>query len=165
MVSRISMRMLASFLMLSALLVAGWRTQAAPKEENPAKTYGPIPWSASLTKARKLAQQQHKPILLDLYAEWCGPCKEMLRTTYKDKQVVARAKQFVPVLINSDKQPEVAEKYGVDALPTVIFLDANGKLIRKEIGYHDADEFLKLTDEVLKQATAGKKVLPGVAQK
>jgi thiol:disulfide interchange protein DsbD len=141
---------------LLALTVSGWQANSAPKEESPAKTYGPIAWTASLTQARKTAKLQHKPILIDLYAEWCGPCKEMLRTTYKDKQVVARSKQFVPVLINVDKQPEVAAKYGVEAIPTVIFLNSKGNLIRKEVGFHDTDEFLKLTADVLKQATAQK---------
>jgi thiol:disulfide interchange protein len=165
MISRNPLRMCAASLALAALLLAGWRSDAMPKEETPAKTYGPIAWTASLTRARKMAQQQNKPILIDLYADWCGPCKEMLRTTYKDKQVVTRAKQFVPVLINVDKQPEVGEKYGVTALPTVVFLNARGEVLRKEIGFHNTDEFLKLTDEVLKQTSASKKVAQSTTQK
>jgi len=165
MMFRNTIRTFVATLALAALLLAGWRSDAMQKEKTPAKAYGPIAWTASLAKARKTAQQQNRPILLDLYAEWCGPCKEMLRTTYKDRQVVERAKQFVPVLIDVDKQPELAAKYGVNALPTVIFLNAKGQLIRKEVGYHDTDEFLKLTDEVLKQVSAGKKDAQGVAQK
>jgi len=153
----IGLRQTAAIIGLAALLTIGTRAGCVPGEDSPAKTYGPIPWTASVPNARKVAKQQKKPILIDFYAEWCGPCKEMLRTTYKDSKVVARAKQFVPVLVNVDKQPELAKKYGVQLLPTVVFTDAKGAVLRKQEGYDSADDFLALTDGVLKQVVAAKK--------
>lgn len=137
-------------LALTALAFGGLQTSHAAGDASPAKKYGPIAWGDSLEKARKAAAKDHKVVLMDFYAEWCVPCKQMLSTTYKDKRVVSRAKKFVPILIDVDKQPKLAQKYNIDAIPAVIFLDAKGKVLRQESGYHDANEFLKLMNSVSK---------------
>lgn len=145
----------------AATLLAGFAPlgrAGGPTTSAGAAKYGPIAWTSSLDAAQKTAVQQKKIVLVDFMAEWCGPCKQMLATTYKDKTVVARAgKQFVPVLIDVDQQPRLAEKYNVEAIPTVIFLDGNGKVLHRSMGYHDTKAFLKMMDQA-----AGKKA---VAQK
>ena len=127
---------------LSAPSPAQRAAQAAPA----AGKHGPIPWTQSLEKAQKTAAKQKKLVFVDFYAEWCGPCKEMLRTTYSDKKVVSRMKHFVPVLINVDKQPALARKYNVEAIPNAVFLDAKGNVVQRAVGYHDAAAFLKVAD-------------------
>jgi thiol:disulfide interchange protein len=136
--------------------VGAWQTGRAAGDGSPARKHGPITWTDSLDRAQKTAAKEKKVVFVDFYAEWCGPCQEMLHTTYRDRQVVAQSRKFVPVLINVDKQPKLAEKYGVEAIPTVVFLDARGKVLRKETGYHEAREFLKMTNEVLKQVSSRK---------
>ena len=136
------------------LILGAWRmTSAAEKKQN-TQQHGPIAWMDSLEKARKIGAREKKPILVDFYAEWCGPCQEMLRTTYKDKQVVERSKRFVSVLIDVDKQTKLAEKYGIQSIPTVLFLNAKGDVLRQEVGYHDSKQFLQITDEVLKNSSS-----------
>src|SRR5205085_1442911 len=93
------------------------------------KAHGPIAWKESLDEAKKIAAKEKKVIFVDFWAEWCGPCKKMLATTYKDKDVVARSKKFVPVLLNYDKQKALADKYNISAIPAVIFMDAKGKVL------------------------------------
>jgi thiol-disulfide isomerase/thioredoxin len=132
---------------LVAALVPGARAG-----EDAAKKHGPIPWTESLATARKRAAKEKKVILADFWAEWCGPCKKMLVTTYKDKDVVARAKQFVPALIDFDKNKELAKKYQIEALPTLLFLDAKGKVLVRSTSYLGKEEMLKLMDEALKKA-------------
>jgi thiol:disulfide interchange protein len=128
----------------------------AGEEKSAAKQHGPIPWVASLETAKKTAAKQKKPLLVDFYADWCGPCVEMLKTTYKDKTVVARAKKFVPVLINVDEQMKLAQQLGVESLPTVLFLDARGKVVLRSEGYAGPERFLKLMEEAEKKARTAK---------
>ena len=78
-----------------------------------------------------------KKILVDFYAVWCGPCK-MLGTILEEMD-------FPILKINVDKFPELARKYGVMSIPTIILFD-NGKEIKKNIGFlskNELEEFLK----------------------
>ena len=78
-----------------------------------------------------------KKILVDFYADWCGPCK-MLGTILEEMD-------FPILKINVDKFPELARKYGVMSIPAIILFD-NGKEIKKNIGFlskNELEEFLK----------------------
>jgi thiol:disulfide interchange protein len=133
-------------LMLGRPMVSPAAAKGAPKGA------AGITWSSSLTEAQKSAAKSKKVIMVDFGADWCGPCKKMLATTYKDKSVVAKAKNFVPVLIDIDKQAAVARKYNIEAVPTVIFMDAKGKVLARTLGYQDAAEFVKTMNDAQKKA-------------
>lgn len=78
-----------------------------------------------------------KKILVDFYADWCGPCK-MLGTILEEMD-------FPILKINVDKFHELARKFGVMSIPTIILFD-NGKEIKKNIGFlskNELEEFLK----------------------
>jgi thiol:disulfide interchange protein len=121
--------------------------------QDAAKDHGPIAWKDSLDEAKKIAVKEKKIILMDFWAPWCGPCKQMLKTTYQDKDVVERSKKFVPLLVNFDKQPDLVKKYQIGTIPQVFFLDAAGKVLKKtEPKYLDAKALLKIMDEVSKKS-------------
>jgi thiol-disulfide isomerase/thioredoxin len=109
-----------------------------------------IPWGTSFETAQKQSAKSGKVIMIDFFATWCGPCKQMMKTTYVDSKVISAAKSFQPVLIDIDKQPKLAEKYGIEAIPTVVFTDASGKVLRKEVGFHDAGQLLEIMEAVKK---------------
>ena len=132
------------------LLLAGARSPLKA-DENDLKSHGPIQWIDSVDQAKKLAAKSHKPIMIDFWAKWCGPCLQMLATTYKDKQVLEKSKLFVPVLINYDKAPEVVKKYKISSMPVLIFLDSKGKIIEQSGGFHKSDEVLKMMANALKK--------------
>jgi thiol-disulfide isomerase/thioredoxin len=123
---------------------------AATRAGDESGMHGPIPWTESLDAAKKTAAQQKKVILVDFWATWCGPCRQMLKTTYQDKQVVARAKQFVPVLVNFDKSPAIVKQYKIGQIPVVLFLDAKGNVL-KRAQFMDAKAMLRAMDEVGKK--------------
>lgn len=76
--------------------------------------------------------QQGLPTVIDFYATWCGPCKaispffEKLKGEYSDKV------NFVS--IDVDQDTETAMKYSVSAMPTFVFLDADGNEIKRIVG-------------------------------
>src|SRR5258708_3895929 len=127
---------------------------AVRADDSAASKHGPIAWLESLPDAQKVAAKEKKVIFVDFWAEWCGPCKQMLSTTYKDSKVVEKSKGFVPVLVNIDKQEDLAKKYKVEAIPTVIFMNSKGKILESKIGFTNAAEFQKLMDKAQKKLKA-----------
>ena len=79
-------------------------------------------------------------MVVDFWAEWCGPCKmlgpviEQLAADYDGKAVVGK--------INVDDEPDLAQRYGILSIPTVMFFK-DGKEIDKKIGVMPPQEFVK----------------------
>lgn len=77
-------------------------------------------------------------VLVDFYADWCGPCKMLAPILEKV--------DFVDVLkVNVDAYPTLATRYGVMSIPTLILFN-NGKEVKKEIGFRNIDEIKKMVD-------------------
>jgi thiol:disulfide interchange protein len=102
-----------------------------------------IPWRKDLGDAQKEAAAAHKPVLAYFTATWCGPCQQMHRTTWSNDKVGSALSSYVPVKLDVDEQSKIAAKYGIQSIPTYMILDDQGKPIRSESGYRDADDFLQ----------------------
>lgn len=105
-------------------------------------------WKDMLAKAKA----ENKVIFMDAYATWCGPCKMM------DKNVFAEAsvgefynERFVNAQIDMEAGEgiELAELYQVRAYPTLLFIDGDGQLVHRAVGYHDPEQFIKLGETAL----------------
>ena len=110
----------------------------------------PVLWAedlffeGDLVAAQKVAKSTRKLVMIDFKAEWCGPCKMLDRTTWKDENVISTLKdKAVAVKVDVDENSELAAKYSIHSLPTVIFVDGNGNEVSRFIGYRDAEGFLK----------------------
>ena len=76
------------------------------------------------------ARDRDCPVLLSLTATWCGPCREMDRTTYADPRVAAAIHDgFVPVRVDVDRRPRVRERYHAGGFPTTAFLAPDGTVV------------------------------------
>ena len=78
-------------------------------------------------------------VLVDFYADWCGPCR-MLAPILENIDSVDILK------VNVDSFPDLAAKYGVMSIPTLILFE-NGKELKKEIGFKNLDEIKKMIEE------------------
>ncbi len=114
----------------------------AGKPTASAKAPKKIAW-LSFQEALDTAQREHKRVLVDFMAEWCGWCKKMDQEVYTDKDVIALSRTFVFAKVDGDRQPDLARGYQVDGYPTVIVMDAEGKELHRIVGYKPAPDFLK----------------------
>jgi thioredoxin-related protein len=105
-------------------------------------------WSEVLEKAQK----ENKPIFMDLYTTWCGPCKQMSANIFPQKEVgdVFNA-AFINYKIDAEKGEgiELAKKYEVRAYPTYVFVSPTGELFFKSLGSMPATDFIKEADKAL----------------
>ncbi|GAB4488018.1 MAG: thioredoxin family protein [Saprospiraceae bacterium] len=108
-------------------------------------------WAEALEKAKS----EEKLIFVDAYASWCGPCKRMAATVFPQEKVGSFFNaNFVNLKIDMEKpeNSEFAGKYPVSAYPTLLFIDANGKIVQKAVGAKDADQLLEFAQKVLGRA-------------
>ncbi len=89
--------------------------------------------------------QSDKPVLLDFYANWCGPCKMLapvLREIAEENADTLRVGK-----INVDEQMELAMRFQVDSIPMLV-LFKDGKAVAKTVGYRSKAELTKLVRSV-----------------
>lgn len=81
-------------------------------------------------------EKETKPIVVDLYASWCGPCQQM-KPIFKELETeLGDLYKFVEV--NVDDAREISIKYSVTSVPTFVFIK-NGQVLGKEMGYMNKD--------------------------
>ena len=107
----------------------------------------PLPWIHGEAIGVAAAKSAHKPALLDFYADWCIPCKEMEIGTFNDQDVARELERFTLVKVDTsnDDDPQIIDvkkKYGADTLPTVVLLDAEGRVAKRWNKQVTPDEFL-----------------------
>ncbi len=77
-------------------------------------------------------------VLVDFYADWCGPCKMLAPLLEEIKNVNI-------LKVNVDLYPDLAAKYGIMSIPTLILFE-NSKELKKEIGFKTLDEIKKMCE-------------------
>jgi thioredoxin-like negative regulator of GroEL len=137
---------MSSPLALALLLVA------APGEP-PARPLVAIKWEKKFDEAVKKAKHAGKPLVVDFWAEWCGWCHRLERTTYADPAVIWHAREFVAVRVDTEgsrREREVCAKYGVGSrLPVILFLSPEGHQLFRVNGYQGPGQFPRTLDAAL----------------
>ncbi len=137
------MGVMKPFIILAALLLA-LLTALAPM----AAQAGEVPW-LELPEALAKQKTQAKPVMIFFHLTYCWRCKEMKRKVYSDATVIQRLKnQFIPAMVDMAKQESVGKRYGVDYIPTHVFLGPAGKEVFRKKGIIPLDEYLLILDYV-----------------
>ena len=109
-----------------------WRTANAPG----------VNWQSYSEGLVEAAAAENKPVLIDFYADWCIPCKQLDKTLFSDVDVIATSERFMTLKADltqekSEQTRALRQQYLVLGVPTIILLDSQG------------NEYLRFTDELV----------------
>ncbi|HET9315696.1 MAG TPA: DUF255 domain-containing protein, partial [Vicinamibacteria bacterium] len=137
-------------LMLAGLALAGSLSQAG------------VPWQAWSDQAFARARAEKRLVLLDVGAEWCHWCHVMDDTTYREPAVLRLLRErYVPVRVDADAQPDLANRYEDYGWPATVVLDADGRELVKFRGYIAPERMRSMLEGVLADPTPGPSAASG----
>jgi thiol:disulfide interchange protein DsbD len=110
-----------------------------------------IPWKPYSEEA--ISNITNRGVIVDFYADWCIPCKELDALTFSDPEVINMSKEFDNYKADLTKSlsfevEELREKYKILGVPTVLILNSNGEEVERITGFVTAEEFMKLISNV-----------------
>lgn len=91
----------------------------------------------------ELVLASEKPVLLDFWAQWCMPCKMLAPVL---EEISAQRQDILVAKVDVDAEPELARKYRVMSIPTVLVMK-NGEVVNRSVGFRPMEELLALLDK------------------
>jgi thiol:disulfide interchange protein len=116
-----------------------------------------IVWShQDLASGLEEAKKADKPVMMDVFATWCGPCKLLDQNVFSRPEVGEVSKAFVTVKVDGDENKDVKRTYRVTGYPTVLFLAPDGREIGRSVGSVSYDVMLEAMAKAQQKLEAGK---------
>ena len=140
------------FFILAFSLLACGSSESLSKDEGPLLHYNK---SAKLGQVLDEAALQNKVVFVDIYADWCLPCKVMDKEVFEDKATADFLKDnFITYKVNGERGegPDLNILYKVEGYPTLLFLDSKGRVLERNIGAMGIVAFNVMADRVLAES-------------
>jgi len=116
-------------------------------------------WQTDFSNAQAKAKRLGRPLFIHFYADWCEPCRRMQKEVFNSPELSQHlGRRFVLVRLDSDLNPELAERFGVHSLPSDVFVDPDGRVIARLSGYQDKRSYLSRLAGVVARATNPQKM-------
>jgi len=143
--------LITCFICLSLLSSCG-----TAKKSNDGNTTSPYTFNFEqydkLSEVTDLAKSEGKLVFLDVYTDWCLPCKMMDKDVFTDKKLGSFFNEhFISCKVNAEKGtgPLIADLYKVPGYPTLLFLDGDGKVLIQKSGAAYQREMYELAEEAM----------------
>jgi thioredoxin 1 len=123
-----------------AILVFGIYSFKKLKFEEVSTNKGIEFFDGNFHQALLKSQELNKPIFLDVYATWCGPCKQLKKTTFKDEKVGKYFNEnFINIAIDGEtaEGQELIRKYSIRSYPSLLILDSKGIVKTRTTGFQE----------------------------
>jgi len=151
------MRTLTTVLLLAGVTLAACGSSehsesAQDSSQAEAVDYANGQWiSDDFQQASAIAEEMGRPLLIDLYADWCGPCRTLGDEYFPSEALQPVLSNFVLLRVNVDVEPgrSMAQEYGANAIPTVVIAQADGTEIDRIVGItRTAEEYAAQLEEL-----------------
>ncbi len=115
-----------------------------------------IPWITDLSQARDVAQRQNRLVLLHFWSETCIPCKQVERQVFNRPEFIrALTTGYIPVKINANQKPELADFYNIERVPTDVIVTPEGREVQRFQSLQDPNQYIAMLDGIRSRASVG----------
>ncbi|MFZ5948186.1 MAG: protein-disulfide reductase DsbD [Stygiobacter sp.] len=104
-------------------------------------------WQKFSLEKFEMSKNNHEKMIIDFYADWCIPCKELDAITFSNEKVIEKTKEFTCYKVDmtktmDEKTEQYSKKFSIVGMPTVLIIDSNGNEVERITGFVNPDEFL-----------------------
>ena len=126
---------------------------AVSEHETPSEQ-GMVFFVGTLQEGLEKAKAENKLLFVDCYTTWCKPCKILQQSTFKDANLGTYMKDnYVSLAIDMETPAGIilAKRYGIEAYPTLLFLDKYGRVVNHQVGGIGAEALLVKAEETVRK--------------
>ena len=123
-----------------------------PREESEAlkgNPIGKIQWVKDYREGLSMARETGRPAMVFFTATWCASCKSLINNAFSNSRVARAANQLIPIYLDVDQNRKIAIDYNIRGVPTVFFLDSQGKPRMRLVGPYDAQTYIDAMDKMV----------------